>query len=84
MLFKKASLLDKIIALLSESCNGSDFKTVLKKLQQDKRITLNEGSSLLTIKLPFYAPFWVAELQQRNSKKIEKLLGKNIELALRK
>ena len=76
MLFKKASLLEKIIALLSESIDGSEYKDVLEKLLQDNRIIFDEQLSTLTIKLPFYAPLWLADLQQVNHNKIEKLLGK--------
>lgn len=72
MLFKKTSSLDKIIALLSNVEND----VVLKKLQQDKRLSFDDKSSTLTINLPFYAPLWVAELREENRTKIEKLLGK--------
>jgi len=72
MLFKKANLLDKIITLLSDKKNAG----TLKKLQQDKRLSFDEKSSTLTISLPFYAPLWLAELQEKNSVKIHSLLGK--------
>ena len=65
MLFKKASLLDKIIALLSESFDGFEYKNVLEKLKQDKRIKFDEALSTLTINLPFYAPLWLTGLQEK-------------------
>lgn len=74
MIFKRKSLLDKVIALLSESGNNE----LLKKLQQDNRIQLDEKSSILTFNLPFYAPNWFAELQQTNTSKIQMLLGKTL------
>lgn len=74
MLFKKANLLAKIIALLSDKKNDQ----ILKKLQQDNRLSFNEKSSTLTINLPFHAPLWLAELQEKNSKKIHDLLGKTL------
>ncbi|GLS89049.1 iron-sulfur cluster carrier protein [Psychromonas marina] len=74
MLFKKTSLQDKIFALLSDA--GNDV--VLKKLKQDKRLSFDDKSSTLTINLPFYAPLWEAELQQKNTTKIHKLLGKTL------
>jgi len=75
MLFKKVSLLDKIIALLGESGNNE----LLEKLSQDKRIIFDEETSMLIVHLPFYAPNWLTKLQQTNTLKIEKLLGKPLE-----
>lgn len=75
MLFKKASQLDKIISLLSESGNNELFK----KLLQDKRISFDEKSSILSVNLPFYAPNWLATLQQKNTLKLKKLLGRALQ-----
>lgn len=72
MLFKRTSQLDKIISLLSES----DNKQLLKKLQQEQRINFDEDSYSLTLNLPFYAPQWLTKLQQTNTTKIQKMLGK--------
>ncbi|PKF62548.1 iron-sulfur cluster carrier protein ApbC [Psychromonas sp. psych-6C06] len=71
MLFKKTSTVDKIIAQLSDADNDA----LLKKLQQDKRISFDEKSVTLTVNLPFYAPSWLAQLQQKNSDKITALLA---------
>lgn len=74
MLFKKTSHLEKIIKVLNELDNDA----VIKKLQLDKRLSFDEQSATLSIKLPFYAPAWLAALQQNSKNKIQTLLGKTL------
>lgn len=74
MLFKKVSQFETIVSLLRDTSND----VVLKKLQQDKRLSYDEQSTTLIINLPFYAPHWLATLQKNSADKIESLLGKKL------
>lgn len=59
MFFNKKSLLDKVYACLIEH----DSTGVLSKLIENKAISLVEQTSEICIKLPFYAPVWLSQLQ---------------------
>ncbi|WP_413701721.1 iron-sulfur cluster carrier protein ApbC [Psychromonas sp. KJ10-10] len=71
MLFKKANYLEKIIKIL----NKFDNTSIINKLQQDKRLSFDENSKTISLKLPFYAPIWLASLQQDSASDIQKLLN---------
>jgi ATP-binding protein involved in chromosome partitioning len=74
MLFKKTSRLEKIIKILNKFDNAG----VISKLQQDKRLSFDEQSNTLSLNLPFYAPEWLASLQQNSQAEIQGLLDNSV------
>lgn len=71
MLFKKANNLEKIIKILNQFDNAS----IITKLQQDKRLSFDENTKTISLKLPFYAPDWLTSLQQDSASELQKLLN---------
>lgn len=74
MFFNKKSLLDKVTACLQEN----DPSNVVAKLIANKAILIDEKSAAIKIRMPFYAPVWLQNLQLDCTAKLEKLFSKPI------
>lgn len=74
MFLNKKSLLDKVTACLQKN----DTTNVVAKLIANKAISIDEKSAIIKIKLPFYAPVWLQNLQLDCTAKLEKLFNKAV------
>ncbi|MGB5444869.1 MAG: iron-sulfur cluster carrier protein ApbC [Psychromonas sp.] len=74
MFFNKKSLLDKVTACLQEK----DPANVVAKLIANKAISIDENSATINIRLPFYAPVWLQNLQLDCAEQLEKIFAKPI------
>jgi ATP-binding protein involved in chromosome partitioning len=72
--FNKKSLLDKVSACLQEN----DSTQVVAKLIANKAMIIDEKGATIKIKMPFYAPVWLQNLQLDCAAKLEKLFGKAV------
>jgi ATP-binding protein involved in chromosome partitioning len=66
--------IEQVITCLTDN----DKTRVIKKLAKDNAISIDVDSASITIKLPFYAPSWLAELQELSELQLSKILGKKI------
>ncbi|WP_372883095.1 iron-sulfur cluster carrier protein ApbC [Psychromonas sp.] len=74
MFFNKKSLSDKVGVCLQEK----DAADVVAKLIANKAISIDENSATINIKLPFYAPVWLQNLQLDCADQLEKIFAKPV------
>ena len=73
-MFGKNKQIEQVIACLTDN----DKTRVIKKLVKDNAISIDIDSASITIKLPFFAPNWLAELQELSEFQLSKILGKPV------
>ena len=71
MFFTKKSLLAEVCACLSEN----DASNVLPKLIENSAIAVDQNSAVIKIRLPFYAPAWLTQLQLDCDAKLSELFA---------
>lgn len=69
MLFKKKTLEQQVFDCLEKIIETELFK----KMIEQRLFTIDSESAAITITLPFYAPKWLAELQQTSSEALTSL-----------
>jgi len=74
MFFKKNNLLEQVIECLI----NNDSANVVIKLNKNKAITVDQDSATINIKLPFYAPIWLTQLQVDSETQLNALFGKQV------
>lgn len=74
MFLNKKSLLDKVTACLQKN----DATNVVAKLSVNKAISIDEKGAVIKIKLPFYAPVWLENLQRDCAVKLEMLFNQPV------
>ena len=70
----KNKQLEQVIACLADN----DKTQTIAKLNKDGFISLDLNSAVITLKLPFYAPNWLAELQQSSVEQLRNILGSQV------
>ena len=70
-MLQKNIQLDQVIACLTRN----DQTQVIAKLSADELISINSDNAVITLKLPFYAPLWLAELQKNSAPQLCDIFG---------
>lgn len=74
MLFKKKTTQQKCLDCLSQFIEPGLFK----KLTAQSRLTINADNAEVSLRLPFYAPQWLAELQQQSTPHLSAILSQGV------
>ena len=70
-MLQKNIQLEQVTACLARN----DQTQTIAKLSADELISINSDNAVITLKLPFYAPLWLAELQQTSAAQLCDILG---------
>jgi len=74
IVFDKNKQFKQVIACLT----NNDKTQVIQKLTKNNAISIDLESASITIKLPFHAPNWLAELQEISEVQLSEILGKAV------
>ena len=70
-MFHKNTQIEQVIACLTDN----DQTNTIAKLGADDCISVDADNAVIALKLPFYAPLWLAELQQACAAQLKNILG---------
>lgn len=70
-MFHKKTLSEKVLSCL----NNNDPTKTVAKLNEDGAISVEKDGAVVSLKLPFYAPNWLAKLQQNSGPQLTDILG---------
>ena len=70
-MFHKKTQFEQVIACLT----NNDRTRTIAKLNADGCISIEPDNAVIALKLPFYAPLWLAELQQSCAMQLNDILG---------
>lgn len=73
-MFDSKTKLEQVI----ECLKNNDATNVVKKLCENGKISVDEGNAVITMVLPFYAPYWLSELQESCVSQLNDILGVNV------
>jgi len=74
MLFKKKTVEEKVLNCLAQFIEPELFN----KLTSQSRISIKTENAEVTLRLPFYAPNWLSELQKNTTQQLSTLLNQDI------
>lgn len=70
-MFHKKTQLEQVIACLIHN----DQSNVIEKINANGGITVAQDAAVISLKLPFYAPSWMAKLQQESAAQLTDIFG---------
>ncbi|WP_028869533.1 iron-sulfur cluster carrier protein ApbC [Psychromonas arctica] len=69
MMFKKKTIEQKVLKCLEKAIE----ETIFKKFIEQRLLVIKEDSAEINLRLPFYAPKWLASLQQQTADSLQTL-----------
>jgi len=70
-MFHKKTRFEQVIACLI----NNDQRNIIEKINADSGISVAQDRAVISLKLPFYAPSWLAKLQQASAAQLTAIFG---------